>query len=63
MEGGEIVVPKMREMTVNDWADIVAPEAGREFIGLQKGERKAEPLLTEDEDAREEEIDNGWRLK
>lgn len=49
MKGGEIFIPKMAKVTLNDIADIVAPDAEREVIGLRPGEKVNEELWTDEE--------------
>ena len=49
MHGGEVFVPKIPSMKVVDLADVIAPEAEREVIGIRPGEKVNEILLTEEE--------------
>ena len=49
MKGGEIFVPKIPSMKVIDLANIVAPNAKKNIIGIRSGEKLHEILLTEDE--------------
>lgn len=58
MRGGEIFVPKLPSMNISDLADVVAPEAKREIIGIRPGEKLNEVLLTEDESRHAKEFDN-----
>ena len=49
MKGGEIFVPKISSMKITDLADVVAPEAKKNIIGIRPGEKLHEVLLTEEE--------------
>ena len=49
MHGGEVFVPKIPSMTVNDLAKAIAPEAAIEYIGIRPGEKLHEVLISEDE--------------
>jgi len=58
MLGGEVFVPKIPSMKVVDLADVVAPEAEREVIGIRPGEKVDEVLLTEEEARHAQEFDD-----
>ena len=58
MRGGEIFVPKIPSMKVTDLADVIAPDAKREVIGIRPGEKINELLLTEEEARHSKEFDN-----
>jgi UDP-N-acetylglucosamine 4,6-dehydratase (inverting) len=49
MYGGEIFVPKIPSMRITDLADVAAPRAKRQTIGIRPGEKVNEILLTEEE--------------
>jgi UDP-N-acetylglucosamine 4,6-dehydratase (inverting) len=49
MIGGEIFVPKIPSMKIVDLANVIAPEARKNIIGIRAGEKLHEVLLTEDE--------------
>jgi UDP-N-acetylglucosamine 4,6-dehydratase len=49
MHGGEVFVPKIPSMTVNDLAKAIAPQAAIEYIGIRPGEKLHEVLISEDE--------------
>jgi len=49
MHGGEVFVPKLPSMKITDMADVIAPEAEKENIGIRPGEKVDEILLTEEE--------------
>ena len=57
MKGGEIFVPKIPSTTVMDLAEVIAPEAKKEVIGIRPGEKLHELLLTEDEARHTKEFD------
>jgi UDP-N-acetylglucosamine 4,6-dehydratase len=58
MHGGEVFVPKIPSMKVADLADVIAPEAKREVIGIRPGEKLNEILLTEEEARHAQEFDS-----
>jgi UDP-N-acetylglucosamine 4,6-dehydratase len=49
MHGGEVFVPKIPSMTVEDLARAIAPEAEINVIGIRPGEKLHEVLISEDE--------------
>ncbi len=49
MHGGEVFIPKTPSMKVTDLAEVIAPGAEREVIGIRPGEKVNEILLTEEE--------------
>lgn len=49
MKAGEVFIPKIPSMKVTDLADVIAPNANREIIGIRPGEKIHEILLTEEE--------------
>ena len=49
MKGGEVFVPKIPSMRINDLAEAVAPGVKRTYVGIRPGEKLHEALLTEDE--------------
>ena len=58
MHGGEVFIPKTPSMKITDLADIIAPEAEREVIGIRPGEKVNEILLTEEESRHAQEFAN-----
>lgn len=58
MQGGEVFIPKCHSMKVTDLADVIAPQAKREIIGIRPGEKLHEILLTEEEVAHTREFDS-----
>lgn len=58
MHGGEVFIPKIPSMKVTDIADVIAPEAEREVIGIRPGEKVNEILLTEEEATHAKEFDD-----
>ncbi|NYT10688.1 MAG: UDP-N-acetylglucosamine 4,6-dehydratase (inverting) [Methanosarcinales archaeon] len=57
MNGGEIFVPKIPSMKITDLAEMIAPDAKRNVIGIRAGEKLHEILLTEDESRHTKEFD------
>jgi len=58
MNGGEIFVPKIPSMRVMDIADVIAPDAEKEVIGIRPGEKIHETLLTAEEARHAREFNN-----
>jgi UDP-N-acetylglucosamine 4,6-dehydratase len=58
MQGGEVFVPKIPSMKMVDLAQIVAPNAEIEIIGIRPGEKLHEQLLSEDESRSTLELDD-----
>lgn len=57
MKGGEIFIPKIPSMRITDLADVIAPKAEREIVGIRPGEKIHEVLLTEEEARHAKEFD------
>nr|VFJ59058.1 MAG: UDP-N-acetylglucosamine 4,6-dehydratase (inverting) [Candidatus Kentron sp. FM]VFJ65651.1 MAG: UDP-N-acetylglucosamine 4,6-dehydratase (inverting) [Candidatus Kentron sp. FM]VFK17045.1 MAG: UDP-N-acetylglucosamine 4,6-dehydratase (inverting) [Candidatus Kentron sp. FM] len=49
MEGGEIYVKKIPSMKVTEIAEVVAPQARLEFVGIRPGEKLHEQMIGEDD--------------
>jgi len=49
MQGGEVFVPKLPSMKTIDLADVIAPGAEKQIVGVRPGEKIDEVLLTEEE--------------
>jgi UDP-N-acetylglucosamine 4,6-dehydratase/5-epimerase len=60
MQGGEIFVPKIPSMLVTDLADVAAPGAKIEQIGIRPGEKLHEVMITEDESRHAKEFDSHY---
>jgi UDP-N-acetylglucosamine 4,6-dehydratase len=58
MHGGEVFVPKIASMTVEDLAKAVAPSAKINVIGIRPGEKLHEVLISEDESRTTVEMDD-----
>ncbi len=58
MHGGEVFVPKIASMTVEDLAKAVAPNAKINVIGIRPGEKLHEVLISEDESRTTVELDD-----
>jgi UDP-N-acetylglucosamine 4,6-dehydratase len=77
MLGGEVFIPKIPSMKILDLANVIAPEAEVEIIGIRPGEKLHEVLIHEDEARSAIEMDDmfvvqpttelwfghGWQLK
>ncbi len=49
MQGGEIFIPKLPSMKIDDLAKAIAPECQIDYIGIRPGEKLHETLITEEE--------------
>ena len=49
MKSNEIFVPKLKSYNILDLAEVLAPNAKREFIGKRKGEKLHEVMITSEE--------------
>ena len=49
MDGGEVFVPKIPSMKIMDLANLIAPEAKKEIVGIRPGEKVHEDLITKEE--------------
>jgi UDP-N-acetylglucosamine 4,6-dehydratase/5-epimerase len=58
MEGGEVFVPKIPSMRVNEIAEAIAPDAERVITGIRPGEKLSEVLVTEDESRHANELED-----
>lgn len=58
MHGGEIFIPKIPSMKVTELANVIAPEAERDVIGIRSGEKVSEILLTGEEARHAMEFDD-----
>lgn len=58
MQGGEVFVPKIPSMKITELADIIAPGAKKEVVGIRPGEKVNEILLTEEEARHAREFDD-----
>lgn len=56
MQGGEIFVPKMKNMSVLDMVKLLAPECKIKVIGMRPGEKLHETLITRYEAAQTKEL-------
>jgi UDP-N-acetylglucosamine 4,6-dehydratase len=63
MKGGEIFVPKMKDMAVKDVITLLAPECKIEEIGIRPGEKLHERLITQYEAPRTREIERMYVIQ
>jgi UDP-N-acetylglucosamine 4,6-dehydratase len=57
MQGGEIFIPKIPSMKLDDLFTALVPQAKREVVGIRPGEKLHEILLTEQEARHALELD------
>jgi UDP-N-acetylglucosamine 4,6-dehydratase len=58
MHGGEVFVPKIPSTRITDLANVIAPDAELEVIGIRPGEKLHEVLINEDEARSTVELDD-----
>jgi UDP-N-acetylglucosamine 4,6-dehydratase len=58
MQGGEVFIPKIPTMKITDLAQVIAPKAAKEVIGIRPGEKLHEVLISEDESRHTVELDD-----
>lgn len=70
MESGEVFVPDIPSCSMQEFADIVAPNCESTIIGIRKGEKKHENIITKEESIISEyfnfncgAIRGGWCIK
>lgn len=63
MEGGEVFVPKLPAMRLEDLARTIAPEARWEVIGMRPGEKLHEELITREEAPRTREFKTFYTIE
>ena len=63
MVGGEVFVPKIPSMTIQDLAIAVAPDCEIEIIGIRSGEKLHEVLVSEDEARHTVELDDRFVIQ
>lgn len=63
MRGGEIFLPKMKNMAVTDVVDVIAPGIKIEVVGIRPGEKLHEVLLTEFEIPRTRDAGNVFVIR
>jgi len=63
MQGGEVFVPKIPSTRIADLADVIAPKAKREIVGIRPGEKLHEILLTEEEARHSKEFDDHFVIE
>lgn len=49
MQGGEIFVPKIPSVKINDIAEAIAPGCSRKYVGIRPGEKLHEVMVAEDD--------------
>jgi UDP-N-acetylglucosamine 4,6-dehydratase len=58
MQGGEVFVPKIPSMQLQDLMNAIAPECERDVIGIRPGEKLHEVLVSTDEARQAVEYDD-----
>ena len=61
-EGGEIFVPKIPSLTMEDFAKIIAPECEIEDIGIRPGEKMHEIMIPADDSRHTFEFNDHYRI-
>lgn len=60
MDGGELYVPKIPSMRIEDLARAIAPEAQLEEVGMRPGEKLHEEMISESDSPRTIEFDDHY---
>lgn len=63
MHGGELYVPKIPSMKIIDLAQVIAPEAELEEIGIRAGEKLHEEMISEADSYRTLEFDDHYVIQ
>jgi len=63
MEGQEIFIPKMEQMTLGELAEKVKPDAKQKIVGIRAGEKMHELLMTDEEKKECREYDDFYIIK
>lgn len=63
MHGGEIFIPKIPSMKVEDLAKAIAPECQIEVVGIRPGEKLHETMITEDDARRTVEFESYYLIQ
>lgn len=62
MHGGEIFVPKIPSITMEEFAKIIAPDCEIEDIGIRPGEKMHEIMIPSDDSRHTYEYDDHYRI-
>ena len=62
MQGGEIFVPKMKNMAITDMVKLLAPECKQKIVGARPGEKLHEILITRYEALRARELSRMYAI-
>ena len=62
MEGGEIFVPKIPSISMEDFAKIIAPDCKIEYIGIRPGEKMHEVMIPTDDARHTIEYEDHYRI-
>jgi len=62
VEGGEVFIPKLKSAYISKIAELVAPKCTIKYIGVRKGEKLHECLISEEESAHALSFSWGWLL-
>lgn len=62
MEGGEIFVPKIPSLTMEEFAKLIAPNCEIEDIGIRPGEKMHEIMIPVDDSRHTYEYDDHYRI-
>lgn len=63
MYGGEIFVPKIPSMRINDLAKALAPKLPIKVVGIRPGEKLHEVMITEDDSRQTLELDDRYVIE
>jgi UDP-N-acetylglucosamine 4,6-dehydratase len=63
MHGGEIFVPKIPSMGIEDLATAIAPKAEKQYVGIRPGEKLHEVLISQEESQNVLELDDMYIIQ
>jgi UDP-N-acetylglucosamine 4,6-dehydratase (inverting) len=63
MQGGEVFVPKIPSMKIEDVARTLAPDCKQQYMGIRSGEKLHEVLVSEDEARQTLELDGMYVIQ
>ncbi len=63
MRGGEVFVPKIPSMRINDLASMMAPDLPQRVVGIRPGEKLHEIMITEDDARSTIELDDRYIIE
>lgn len=63
MHGGEVFIPKLPSMNIMELANLIAPDANVDFVGIRPGEKLHEAMVSLDEARQTIELDDRYIIQ